>query len=77
MDYITVIILDNLTWYLFHRRPPNVINNQRPANRRHICVSQQLDSASMLFYVDFGDTGIGNGFLSNNGLVEKYLWQGV
>ena len=35
----------------------------------------QFDSASVPFYVNFGDTGIGYAFLSADGRSGKFLWQ--
>lgn len=35
----------------------------------------QLDSASVPFYVNFGDAGVGYAFLSEDGSAAKFLWQ--
>jgi hypothetical protein len=35
----------------------------------------QLDSANVPFYVNFGDAGVGYGFLHANGDCGKFLWQ--
>jgi len=35
----------------------------------------QLDSASVPFYVNFGDAGVGYAFISNDGRKGKLLWQ--
>jgi len=35
----------------------------------------QLDSASVPFYVNFGDAGVGYAFISEDGRKGKFLWQ--
>lgn len=35
----------------------------------------QLDSTQVPFYVNFGDAGIGYGFINKEGTVGKFLWQ--
>lgn len=35
----------------------------------------QLDSANVPFYVNFGDAGVGYGFISQDGRQAKFLWQ--
>jgi len=35
----------------------------------------QLDSASVPFYINFGDAGVGYAFLSSDGSSGKFLWQ--
>ena len=37
----------------------------------------QLDSANVPFYVNFGDAGVGYGFISEDGEKAKFLWQCV
>jgi len=39
------------------------------------CLLLQLDSASVPFYVNFGDAGIGYAFISEDGRRGKFLWQ--
>ena len=34
-----------------------------------------LDSTSVPFYINFGDSGIGYAFISENGEIAKFLWQ--
>lgn len=35
----------------------------------------QLDSTSVPFYINFGDAGVGYGFINEEGTIAKFLWQ--
>jgi uncharacterized protein YwqG len=35
----------------------------------------QLDSTNVPFYINFGDAGVGYGFISDNNKCAKFLWQ--
>lgn len=47
-----------------------------PSNEKwHLLI--QLDSTSVPFYINFGDAGVGYGFVNEDGTIAKFLWQGA
>jgi len=59
----------------FRGEPVFLQGNEYPSDDETWELLIQLDSTNVPFYVNFGDAGVGYGFLSRDGRKAKFLWQ--